>query len=238
MIVQYQHLSEQASVFRSLSGLSVPEFDTLYTDMQGYYVQAEWERLERPTRQRDIGAGHPFSLNARDQILLTVVWLRVYPTYEVLGYLFGVSDTTTGRVMQRVLPMLEKMGRDGMRLPQPSRKRRRQLDELLRDVPELAVIIDSFEQAVQRPTEHTAAKALFSGKKKRHTLKSQMAINEDTGYIVDISESVAGPTADMTLLRRSKLMKRLPPSVRGLGDLGYVGIEREGCGSAPGGVFS
>ena len=221
-------------MFRSLSGLSVPEFDTLYTDMQGYYVQAEWERLERPTRQRDIGAGHPFSLNARDQILLTVVWLRVYPTYEVLGYLFGVSDTTTGRV----LPMLEKMGRDGMRLPQPSRKRRRQLDELLRDVPELAVIIDSFEQAVQRPTEHTAAKALFSGKKKRHTLKSQMAINEDTGYIVDISESVAGPTADMTLLHRSKLMKRLPPSVRGLGDLGYVGIEREGCGSAPGGVFS
>ena len=43
MILQYQHLSEQASVFRSLSGLSVPEFDTLYTDMQGYYVQAEWE---------------------------------------------------------------------------------------------------------------------------------------------------------------------------------------------------
>jgi hypothetical protein len=216
-----------------MTGLSVAEFDTLYTEMQGYYMQAEWERLERPYRKRDIGAGHPFSLNARDQILLTVVWLRVYPTYEVLGYLFGVSDTTTGRIVQRVLPMLEKMGRDGMRLPHPGRKRRRQLDDLLRDIPELAVIIDSFEQAVQRPTEHTAADALFSGKKKRHTLKSQVAVNEDTGCIVDISESVAGPTADMTLLRRSSLMKRLPPGVRAIGDLGYVGIESEGCGSAP-----
>ncbi len=184
-------------------------------------------------RQRDIGAGHPFSLRARDQIRLTVVWLRVYPTYEVLGYLFGVSDTTAGRVVQRVLPMLEALGRDTMRLPQPSRKRRRQLDDLLRDIPEFAVVIDSFEQAVQRPRAHDAADALYSGKKKRHTLKSQVAANEETGEIVDVSESVPGRTADITLLRRSELMKRLPPGVRGIGDLAYAGIAQEGRGSAP-----
>ncbi len=63
-----------------MTSLSVAEFDSLYTDMQGHYVQAEWERLDRVDRQRDIGAGYPFSLRAGDQILLTVVWLRVYPT--------------------------------------------------------------------------------------------------------------------------------------------------------------
>lgn len=233
MILQYNHLSSFPKVFQSLTGLRVSEFDGLYTDMQGYYVEAEWQRLERADRQREIGAGHPFMLSARDQILLTVVWLRVYPTYEVLGYLFGVSDTTTGRMVERIVPMLEHLGRDSMRLPKPNRKRRRQLDDLLRDIPELAVVVDSFEQRVQRPVDHAAADALYSGKKKMHTLKSQVAVNEDTGQVVDVSDSVPGPTADLNLLKQSELMRRLLPGVRGMGDLAYVGIGELGCGSSP-----
>jgi len=233
MILQYNHLSGFASVFQSMTGLRVSEFDALYKDMQGYYVEAEWQRLERIDRQREIGAGHPFTLSARDQILLTVVWLRVYPTYEVLGYLFGVSDTTTGRIVERIVPMLEHMGRDSMRLPKPSRKRRRQLDDLLRDIPELAVVVDSFEQRVQRPMDRAEAADLYSGKKKMHTLKSQVAVNEDSGQVVDVSVSVPGPTADLSLLKQSDLMKRLPPGVRAMGDLGYVGIGDLGCGSSP-----
>ncbi len=170
MILQYNHLSGFRSVFQSMTGLPLSEFDGLYKDMQGYYVEAEWQRLERADRQREIGAGHPFRLSTRDQILLTVVWLRLYPTYEVLGYLFGVSDTTTGRIIARIVPMLEQMGRDSMRLPKPSRKRRRQLDDLLRDIPELAVVVDSFEQRVQRPVAPDEANDLYSGKKKMHTL--------------------------------------------------------------------
>ncbi len=58
-------------------------------------------------------------------------------------------------------------------------------------------------------------------------------MNEETGEIVDVSESVPGSTADITLLRRSELMKRLPPGGRGIGDLAYAGIAQEGRGSAP-----
>jgi hypothetical protein len=104
-------------------------------------------------------------LEPRDQILLTVVWLRKYPTHEVLGYLYGVSDTTVGRCLKRLLPVLEAAGRDTMRLPAPSRKRRRQLSDLLQDTPELAVIIDTFEQPVQRPEDRTEADGYYSGKK-------------------------------------------------------------------------
>jgi len=233
MILQYNHLSDFPSVFQSLTGLRVSEFDELYKDLQGYYVEAEWRRLERADRKREMGAGRRFALSARDQILLTVVWLRVYPTYEVLGYLFGVSDTTTGRIVERLVPMLEQLGRDTMRLPKPSRKRRRQLDDLLRDIPELAVVVDSFEQRVQRPVDQAAAAGLYSGKKKMHTLKSQVAVHEDSGHLVDVSESVPGPTADLNLLKRSGLLKRLPTGVRAIGDLGYFGIGALGRGSSP-----
>ena len=74
------------------------------------------------------------------------------------------------------------------------------------------------------------------GKKKQHTLKSQIAVDEETGQVVDTSESVRGPTADINLLEQSGLMTRLPEGVGGIGDLAYIGIEKlhpEGLGASP-----
>jgi hypothetical protein len=236
MIMRYMHLTQHPNVFYSVTGLRVTEFDELLADVLPQYADQEQQRLERPDRQRAIGAGHPFELKARDHILLTVIWLRVYPTHEVLAYLFGVSDSTVSRLIKRVLPVLEAAGRDTMRMPDPGKKRRRTLDDLLQDTPELTVVIDSFEQRVQRPRDRVEADSYYSGKKKQHTLKSQVAVDETTGQVVDVADSVRGPTADLKLLEQSQLLDRLPPGVGGLGDLAYVGIEKlhpDGLGAAP-----
>jgi hypothetical protein len=219
-----------------MTGLRVNEFDELINDVAQLYGDAEERRLDRADRQRAIGGGHPFELGYRDQVLLTVIWLRVYPVHEVLGYLFGVSDSTVSRTIRRVLPVLEQAGKDSMRMPDPGKKRRRQLDDLLKDAPELAVIIDTFEQRVQRALDKEEADSYYSGKKKQNTLKSQVAIDEDTGEIVDVPDSVKGPTADLKLLEQSGLMQRLPKGVGGLGDSAYQGIDRlhpDGLGAAP-----
>jgi DDE superfamily endonuclease/Helix-turn-helix of DDE superfamily endonuclease len=226
MILRYAHLSRHPTVFRSMTGLRVAEFDTLVADLLPRHAASERARLQCPTRQRALGAGHPFALRPRDQLLLTVVWLRVYPIHEVLGYLFGVSDTTATRLIARWLPLLEAAGRDTMRLPDPGRKHRRHLDALLADTPDLAVIIDTFEQRVQRPRDRAAADRLYSGKKKQHTLKSQLTINEITGEIAEVADSVPGPTADITLVEQSGVLARLPPGVGALGDLGYPGLDK------------
>jgi hypothetical protein len=200
------------------------------------YAEAEEKRLSRPDRKRAIGGGPDFELTARDQILLSVVWLRKYPTYEVLGYLFGTSDTTLGRYISRILPLLEAAGRDTMRLPDPGRKQRRHLDELLKETPELAVIIDTFEQAVQRSRKRAEADQYYSGKKKRHTLKSQVAVDEASGQIVDVAASTYGPTADLSLLKQSGLLERLPPGLGAIADLAYVGtaaLHPDGLGATP-----
>ena len=68
---------------------------------------AHRKRLVRPGRQRAIGGGDNSDLSAADQLLLTVIWLRQYPTNEVLGFVFGVSDSTASRVRARCLPVLE-----------------------------------------------------------------------------------------------------------------------------------
>jgi hypothetical protein len=232
--MRYEQLSHHPKVFAKVTGLSVSDFDTLVEDLLPRYVAAEEQRLQRPDRQRDIGAGRKFELDARDQLLLVVVWLRIYPTGDVLGYLFGVSAPTVSRTQARLLPLLEQAGRDTMRLPDPGRKRRRQWSQLLHMIPELTVVVDTFEQAVQRPQDKDDASGLYSGKKKTHTLKSQIAVDADTGYICDIADSVRGPTADIKVLEDSGLLNRLPDDVGAAGDLAYIKLRKlRAAGFAP-----
>lgn len=222
------------SIFRNLTGIPVAVFDQLLQELRPAFAAHRRQRLDRPDRQRAFGGGDDFDLPPDDQFLLTIFWLRHYPTQEVLGYLFGVSDSTAKRAIDRCLPLLEAAGKDTMRMPDPGRGRRQNLSTLLKDTPDVAVIIDTFEQPVQRPRKRQ--KRSYSGKKKRHTLKSQVAVDEETGAIADVADSVPGPTADIKALKKSKLLKRLPQGVGGLGDLAYVGIadlHPQGLGAAP-----
>jgi hypothetical protein len=204
------------------------EFDQLVREMTPLYVQAQLERHSltraKQPRLRAIGAGPHFRLDMRDQLLLAVVWLRVYPTNEVAGFLFGVSDSTSSRIINRWVVLLARAGKDHMRMPDPGRKHRRSLDDLLQEIPELGVVIDTFEQPVQRPKTRQEADGWYSGKKRRHTIKSQVGVDRNSGEIVDVGESVPGPTNDLTLLKQSGLMERLPEGVSGEGDLAYVGL--------------
>ena len=127
MTLEYDHLKRYAPVFLSMTGLRVGEFDRLAKEILPQFEAAENQRLARASRQRAVGAGEKAHLDGRDQLLLTVIWLRQYPTHDVLGFFFGVSQPTVGRYIERVLPLLEQSGRDSMKGHDPGRKRRRSL---------------------------------------------------------------------------------------------------------------
>jgi hypothetical protein len=234
MIARLDTLRTHPAVFRHLTGLTVAVFDALAAEVVPAVEAAHRAALDRPGRQRAVGGGDDFDLATADQVLLTIIWLRQYPTNEALGFLFGVSDSTASRARTRCLPVLEKAGRDTMRMPDPGPGRRKRLPALLKDTPGLAVVIDTFEQRTQRPRRRQ--RAYYSGKKKAHTLKSQVAVDEDSGRIVDVSDSAPGRWADIKLLKKSRLLRRLPEGVGGIGDLAYVGIDElhpKGLGASP-----
>jgi hypothetical protein len=223
MILRRERLGNHPSVFRAMTGLTVAAFDQLLPELRATFAADQRRRRDRPGRQRAVGGGDDFDLGSDDQFLLTIVWLRTYPTQECLGYLFGVSDSTALRAVRRCLPLLEQSGRDTMRLPDPGRGQRRDLPALLRDTPDLAVIVDSFEQRAQRPQRRQ--RAYYSGKKKAHTLKSQVAVDED-GRIAAVAETRPGRWADLKVFKRSGLVgKLIRAKVGALGDLGYVGLD-------------
>ena len=230
MILSEARLRAVPAAFRAMTGLQSAEFDALAQDVVppiAAAVTAEQDRRRGRQRRRAAGGGHPFALSLREQLLLVVVWLRVYPTSPVLGFLFGISHPTVLRTIARVLPILEQAGQDTMRLPghgERGRRSRRALPDLLAAIPELAVIVDTFEQRVQRPRDQEEADRHYSGKKKQHTLKSQVAIDAGSGKVVDVPDSVCGPTSDLTVLKASGLLDRVAPDVGVLGDLAYVGM--------------
>ena len=157
MICRFDYLRQHPPLCVKMTGLRLNEFADLLDDLLPRFTTAAQRRRHRATRLRAVGGGRHTDLAPRDQLLLTSIWLRQYPTNEVLGFLFGVSDSTAARVLSRIIPLLDAAGKDTMRLPDPGRKRRKELSTLLADTPELAVIIDTFEQRVHRTKDRAHA---------------------------------------------------------------------------------
>lgn len=229
MIFKYNILKRKPTIFRAITGLSVEEFES-YVEPQIIKV-AEQARnaLKQSNRQRAIGGGRNQELDWRDQLLLTLVWLRLYPTYEVLGYLFGISDSSAYRIVVRCLPVLESAGRAEIQRSQAhaSRKRGYSLAALFEQIPGLAVIVDAFEHDIERPRERPEADQYYSGKKKRHTMKSQVTVDAYTGEILDVADSEPGRGQDKGYFNRSGTPQRFPEDTAFMGDLGYPGLEKE-----------
>ena len=95
MVFQYKRISRNAHVFRAMTGLSVREFDSLAEEVLPLIAKADRRRLDeaRPQRQREMGGGRTPTLKLVDQLLLTIVWLRKYPTHETLGYQMCIRDS-------------------------------------------------------------------------------------------------------------------------------------------------
>lgn len=144
MFMRYEYLSHHRGAFQCMTGLTVSEFNRLVSEVGPLYTTIARKRLARPDRIRAPGAGHPFSLDFRNSLLLTLIWLRQYPTGEMLGHFFGVSEPTVRRTLARILPALKAAGRASFRWT--DRKRGRSLVEIMHDCPESAVVMETFEQ--------------------------------------------------------------------------------------------
>lgn len=229
-------LRKQPRHFASFTGLSPEQFDTLLAALTPLYEARECARKSRPTRQRAIGGGHPFTLELPERLLMTLMYLRLYTTESLLGYLFNVHESSVNRERnQRMLPVLLQVlpvpMRDELGLVRgaatdtAARKRIGTLEELLEKYPEIRdVLIDATEQPTQRPRDKQAQKEHYSGKKKRHTLKTQVTTTEK--LVLHASASVPGSVHDLVLLRFTGVLHQVKGR-RARMDKGYEGVEAE-----------
>jgi len=87
-------------------------------------------------------------------------------------------------------------------------------------------IVDATEQRVERAKVYETQRRFYSGKRKAHTIKTQIIVNEH-GRIRDVRDSVPGSTHDLTLLRESGVKAELPEGLTVMGDTGYRGLQND-----------
>lgn len=223
----FDALHAKPYLFRRLTTFSHEEFQTLTEKLEPEWRQREYQRLSEKERTNRVGQGRKYALKTFPNLLLAaILYLRTTIGYELLGLLVGVDQTTVKRVVKRIVPLLQDRFIPVTALNK-RKKRTNDLDELLRDYPELTdVIFDGTELPVQRPKRRQ--KYAYSGKKKRHTMKSSVALDKRTHLFVGVSPPRKGRIHDKKQLEQTGWNQILPASVRRWGDLGFVGMEGGG----------
>jgi len=224
----FETLMRYPSAFRSLTGMTPDEFDDLLTAFVAAHARRQRHshttRRGQP-RQRAAGAGHPHRHDDRHRLLLALVWLRVYPTYELLGFFFGLHKRNAQLNVRDVLAVLDALDDFPFDRPGRDRKALRSVTEVMAAFPAVRVVIDSKEQRVNRPTGHDAQKPYYSGKKKAHTVKTQVVV-DPCGRIESVSDSVpGGANHDLPLLCGSGILEQLAAGEAAMVDKGYVGLK-------------
>lgn len=178
-MITYDRLAETPKAFPTRTGLTRDEFDRLFGAFEAAVIahRAASTHTKRGSRRREraAGAGRRHTLAPRTRLLLALVWLRVYPTYELLGWLFGLDKSNAWHNTQDVLEGLDTMTDFPFDRPDPDRRKLPTAEAVVEAFPEVWVIIDAKEQGFRRPGGWDRQKPFYSGKKKRHTVKNQVA---------------------------------------------------------------
>jgi hypothetical protein len=223
-LLSYERLSRKPILFKSFTGLTVQEFDGIYEEIAKRYDNHEIQRLsKRNNRERSIGAGRHFKLDVKNRFLMLLIYYRLYITYTLAGFLFDLDQSNIYRDIQKI----ESLIRDCVPIPQKIyniTKRLRTPEEVEKYFPGFLAFTDCTEQQIPRPVDKRRRKAYYSGKKKTHTVKNQLMVN-NRGYILHKVGYKKGRKHDYDIYKKNHPVT--PKEVVNVVDLGYLGVEKD-----------
>ena len=206
-------------VMRALTGLDGPAFLKLEKRLARVLAEelASHTRAGQP-RQRAAGAGPKGALpTSRHQLFFILFYLKAYPTQDVMGSFFGLSQPQVCARVAQLLPLLQKL----LAVELPARHGR-DLGEVLAQLPEVKeVLIDGTERPIARPQHKGRRDRHYSGRRKRTTIKNVVATAG--GRVVLLTPSVPGRRHDKAEADHARV--RLGVSMRVLGDSGFQGYQ-------------
>jgi transposase len=187
--------------FQRVTGVT-PE---LFLDMVEK-VRLQWqERIVDPKNR----SGRPWGIGGlEDHLLVLLILYRCAITQDFLGLLYGVDKAAISRALYRIEPIVARI----IGVKRTIRVSREEAE---------ALIVDATEQQIQRPCRKQ--RCWYSGKKKRHTIKTE-AIITGQGKIVSVSTPAPGRVHDLELRRRSA---PLPKASHLYADSGSQGIQND-----------
>ena len=223
MKMRYRQLKNKPRLLRTLTGFNPTEFEALLPSFSAAWDSFVEDTFERAERKRAYGAGRPAHLTTiEDKLLFILFYYRQYPTQEVQGFFFGMSQAQANEWVHRLSGMLNQSLGDELQLPE---RRPARLEAVLSACPSLEFIIDGTERPINRPKDKDKQKTYYSGKKKGHTVKNNL-ITERKGKVVYLSGTYEGKRHDKKIADEEG--HRFPAGSKLLQDTGYQGYQPEG----------
>ena len=218
-------MSKKPTLFKSFTGLTVNEFDDIYDkEITKRYDNHEIQRLtKRKDRDRRLGAGRPFKIDIKNRFLMLLVYYRLYITHTLAGFLFDLDQSSVCRDMQKIEPLV----RECVPIPQKMHKTTKRLrtpEEVEQCFPGFTAFVDCSEQQIPRPKNKERRKMYYSGKKKRHTVKTQLMVNNQ-GLIIHKTGHKKGKRHDYDIYKKNH--PATPKQVVSVFDLGYLGVGKD-----------
>ncbi|MBW1241785.1 MAG: IS5 family transposase [Spiroplasma poulsonii] len=157
--------------------------------------------------------GKTNKLSLENRLLMTLLYWREYQTYFHLGKSFDISEANCYRNIKWIEDILIKNS-DFQQLA----GKKALINDYFNDK---TIIIDATETPIQRPKK--GQKQSYSGKKKKHTIKTQVIIEQETKKIIETSFSL-GKKHDYALFKESKIP--ILKNTKLIVDSGYQGIQK------------
>jgi transposase len=156
--------------------------------------------------------GRKSKLIVEEQVLITLQYLREYRTYFHISEDWNVSESTVCRTVHKIEKILINSGYFSLVGKKELMKKENGIK---------AVLIDVTESPIERPKK--GQKIYYSGKKKQHTFKAQLVVNQDTLEIICYVNGT-GKEHDFKIFKKSRLP--LSEKIKCLVDKGYQGIAK------------
>lgn len=224
------------SKMQSIIGLSFAQFKILSGHFDIAWEDAEEQRKLHPNRKRKIGAGHPYALESSEHKLLAVlIYYKSYLTQNLLGLIIDLDQANVSRLLGKILPLIEQIADPELatylekaKQSHLHAKKTNSFDEFFKNYSDLRdVAIDAEEQECYRSKKYELQKHYYSGKKKRHTIKTQFSVSTITGRILDVSNAYGGSVHDKTLIDQEKTVQKFSTKTCLRFDSGYQGIKKK-----------
>ncbi|XP_051244579.1 uncharacterized protein LOC127356656 [Dicentrarchus labrax] len=161
------------------------------------------------------------SLKPAQELLLTLMKLRLNLSEEFLGYLFGIHQSTVSRVFHRWIHVMASRLHPLILWPERE-DLRRSLPMCFRTFLKNCVsIIDCFEVFIERPSDLKARAQTWSNYKQHNTIKFLISITPQ-GSISFMSKAWGGRVTDKHLTEHSGFLDKLLPGDLVLADRGFT----------------
>ena len=226
-MLNYNKLQNRPREFLAATGLTLAEFEKLLPAFQAAYDQKypPDRTLDGQARQRRAGAGAKGKLpSLADKLLFILVYQKTNPLQTMHGLQFNLSQSQTNYWLHRLWPVLHQALRDMGQAPERDASRVAHSPLAWEGTPDVA--IDGTERRRQRPTDATQQKAHYSGKKKTHTDKNIVLVNETTSKVIYLGPTVVGKTHDKKAADEAQIA--YPVNATLDKDTGFQGYEPAG----------